>query len=366
MPNRKFTLPEYPVESDLWDELARLNKPIVVYGMGNGADKLLSRFEKYGICASDIFASDGFVRGHSFHGMRVKSFSEIKAEYSDFVVVLSFASNREEVLEMLTDIDKNYDLYIPDMPVAGEEYFDKDFYNDNYHLIKEAYASLCDDASRDVFCSLIRYKLSGRMSDLMAAVATRDELYSLISCKKCYVDVGAYNGDTVREVLSYCPGVKKIIAIEPDLKNYKRLLRMLERDKLKDLVTPINAAASDKNSTRKMISSGNRNSSLASTSSYESRMQTVEEITLDSLKLDACDYIKYDVEGEELSALVGARETIERNHPTLLVSAYHRSCDIFSLILYLRQAHPEYSLYIRRLRCVPAWEIDIVTRYRGT
>ena len=54
--------------------------------MGNGADKLIARFEKYGIKISDFFASDGFVRGHEFHGMRVKSFSEIKAEYPDFVI----------------------------------------------------------------------------------------------------------------------------------------------------------------------------------------------------------------------------------------------------------------------------------------
>ena len=56
MQKEKITLPEYPVTCDLWDELAKLNKPIVVYGMGNGADKLFSRFQKYGIAASDIFA----------------------------------------------------------------------------------------------------------------------------------------------------------------------------------------------------------------------------------------------------------------------------------------------------------------------
>ena len=101
MPYKKYSLPEYPIKFDMWDELQREHRPIVVYGMGNGADKLLCRFEKYGIRVSDFFASDGFVRGHSFHGMRVKSFSEIKEEYSDFVIVLSFASNREEVLKMI-------------------------------------------------------------------------------------------------------------------------------------------------------------------------------------------------------------------------------------------------------------------------
>ena len=85
----------------------------VVYGMGNGADKLFRRFEMYGISVAEIFASDGFVRGHSYRGYKVKSFSEIKESYSDFVIVLSFASNRSEVIELFSEIDKKHDLYIP-------------------------------------------------------------------------------------------------------------------------------------------------------------------------------------------------------------------------------------------------------------
>ena len=48
-----------------------------MYGMGNGADKLFARFSEYGIEVKEVFASDGFVRGHSFRGYTVKSFSDI-------------------------------------------------------------------------------------------------------------------------------------------------------------------------------------------------------------------------------------------------------------------------------------------------
>ena len=96
--------------------------------MGNGADKLIRRFEKYGIKISDIFASDGFVRGHSYAGFRVKSLSEIKETYQDFVIVLSFASNRPDVIDMLAKIDSQFEMYVPDMPVTDEsEYFDSPY-----------------------------------------------------------------------------------------------------------------------------------------------------------------------------------------------------------------------------------------------
>ena len=68
--------------SDLWSHLQSTPKPIVMYGMGNGADKILAVLEKYNIEVADFFASDGFVRGHSFHGKKVLSFSQIKEKYT--------------------------------------------------------------------------------------------------------------------------------------------------------------------------------------------------------------------------------------------------------------------------------------------
>ena len=112
MPYKKFDLPNYPYLEDVWDKIKNETRPIIVYGMGNGADKLFSRFEEYGICVSEVFASDGFVRGHSYRGYKVKSFSEIKETYPEFVIVLSFASNREEVISMLSEIDGKYDIML--------------------------------------------------------------------------------------------------------------------------------------------------------------------------------------------------------------------------------------------------------------
>ena len=41
-------------------------------------------------------------------------------------------------------------------------------------------------------------------------------------------------------------------------------------------------------------------------------------------------------------------------------SLYHRSRDIFELINFTRDNYPDYKLYLRRLRCLPAWEIDLI------
>ena len=356
-----YTLPEYPCLCDVWDRLKNETRPIVIYGMGNGADKLLRRFEKYGIKVSDVFASDGFVRGHSYAGFRVKSFSEIKAEYSDFVIVLSFASNRAEVIDLIKSIDAEYELYIPDMPVADEaEYFDRKFYNENYEKILLVYNLLEDDVSKKVFASVIKYKLSGKLSYLLDSSTEKDEMYSLISQKQieCVVDAGAYNGDTAKEAVGYFPHLKKIYAIEADKRNYKKLLKFAETSRVE--INAVNAAVWCECGEGVFSESGNRNSSVSATASYENKREGVSLVTVDSIVNEKIDYVKYDVEGAEHEALCGSRKVIGNFTPALLISLYHRSRDIFFLPSYIAENFGKYRLYLRRLASIPAWELNLI------
>ncbi|MBQ3015716.1 MAG: FkbM family methyltransferase [Clostridia bacterium] len=361
MPYFKNRLPEYPVTEDMWDKIAKDPRPVMVYGMGNGADKLFARLEKYGRMPSEVFASDGFVRGHTYRGYKVISLSDVRAKYDDFIILLSFASNRSEVMEMIKDIDSKNTLFIPDMPVAGEEYFDKNFYNAHYSEICEAYGALCDEESKNAFSSIINYKLFGELKYLLQCYSDVSDIYNLLKEDiTCAVDAGAYNGDTVRELLSYRPQTKRIIAIEPDRRNFKKLSKYVDEAELSCEVIPINAAVYSSDSAGHFSGSGNRNSSISSTVSYESRDEDVKLVRIDSVSDSNVDYIKYDVEGAEHEALIGSRETIEKYKPDLLVSAYHRSEDVFSLINYLKKEHPFYSIYMRRTLCFPAWEIALI------
>ncbi|MGN1207654.1 MAG: FkbM family methyltransferase, partial [Eubacteriales bacterium] len=84
---------------DIWSRLSSETRPLIIYGMGNGADKLLASFAAHGLVAADFVASDGFVRGQVFHGKRVLSFSEVREKYPQYVLVLAFGSSRAEVLD---------------------------------------------------------------------------------------------------------------------------------------------------------------------------------------------------------------------------------------------------------------------------
>jgi hypothetical protein len=89
---------------DLWSYLKENKKPVLLYGMGLGADKIIKVCEEKGVEISDFFASDGFVRGHSFHGKVVLSYSEAKEKYGNFIVLLSFASSLPDVIELIKKV----------------------------------------------------------------------------------------------------------------------------------------------------------------------------------------------------------------------------------------------------------------------
>ena len=55
--------PVWQEEPSLWERLQSVQKPLVLYGMGDGADKLFAALGELGLTPSGVFASDDFVRG---------------------------------------------------------------------------------------------------------------------------------------------------------------------------------------------------------------------------------------------------------------------------------------------------------------
>ena len=348
------------IDKDLWQYLAESQKKIVMYGMGNGADKILKVCEKRGIEVCDFFASDGFVRGHSFHGKTVLSYSDVKSKYGaeNIIVLLSFASSLAEVIGNILRIADECELYAPDVPVFGAQLFDMAFYLEHKSEMEKVWDMLADAESRRIFENTVAYKLTGKIDYLEAAVSDRDEVYrELLDTKniRCAADLGAYNGDTVRELAEYSESLERVYAFEPDRRNFKKLSAYAEEEK-RFFVEAINSAAWCENTVLEFDAGGNRNSNI----SHSGKVVEVSATTLDDVVKARLDYVKYDVEGSEREALFGSRETINNYAPKLLVSVYHRSEDIFAIPKLVRELRPSYKLYLRRYRYIPAWDLNLI------
>ena len=348
------------VTKDLWSYLSGTKKPILMYGMGNGADKILHVCENYGIQIADFFASDGFVRGHSFHSKTVLSYSQAKEKYTDFIVLLSFASSLPDVIENIKRIATEVELYAPDVPVFGDNLFNMEFFNTHRAELEKAYELLSDERSKEVYTNVINYKLSGKIEYLFASdddEATVTAEFIRPNEVKRYVDLGAYNGDTIRSLMSCAKELAEVIAFEPDRRNFRKLSKFAETVE-KPKISAYKLGAWSHADKLAFDSSGNRNANLNASSGTN-----LTEVSVDSVdniaKNFSPDYIKYDVEGSEYEALIGSRETITAHSPRLLVSLYHRSEDLYKLPLLIKELYPEYSLYLRKLRYIPAWDLNL-------
>ena len=88
-----------------WEKLQAETRPIFIYGMGDGAEKIMRVFREKSIPLAGIFASDEFVRGHSFAGYKVRKLSEIEAQVDDFVIVLAFAAGYQSLVDKIVELN---------------------------------------------------------------------------------------------------------------------------------------------------------------------------------------------------------------------------------------------------------------------
>ncbi|MEG2038931.1 MAG: FkbM family methyltransferase, partial [Oscillospiraceae bacterium] len=110
----------------VWQRLKQTTKPIYIYGMGDGALKILRVLEQYNIKITGFFASDEFVRGHSFMGYKVHTLAEVESMHPDIFVVMAFGIHDTPTINRILQI--KHELVAPDVPVVGDGLFDFDFF----------------------------------------------------------------------------------------------------------------------------------------------------------------------------------------------------------------------------------------------
>lgn len=352
-----FELSDFTGLYSSWERLKNTDKPVFVYGMGDGCLKLFSQFERFGIKPAGIFASDEFVRGHSFLGYEVKTLSRVEQENPDgFVIALAFAAGYRELIDKIDRIAERHELIMPDTAVIGGEPFLKETLEQNIDDAKRVFENLADDKSREVFKNVLKYKITGDISFLKECETDPCETYQSIlkpSAGEVYVDLGAYNGDTVKEYTSFAKDYEKIYALEPNARNFRKLSEYLNTI---DCAEAVNAAAWDK-CEEIMFSKGGGRQSHAQAKGVPTKAVSVDSL----LGGGRADYIKYDVEGEERRAIAGSAETIKRFSPKLCVAVYHRLLDMFELPNQIKSLCPDYKMYLRHYPYYPAWETNLIT-----
>ena len=333
-----------------WEKIKDSGLPVVIYGMGNGADKVIDEFNRLEIPVAGVTASDDFVRGQSFRGFKVKKLSEFEGE---FIIAVAFASCIPEVMNRIYSLALSCRVLVPCVPVFGDEIFNREFIDKNKEKIEFAY-NLFEDDSKEIFAGCVDFMFGGELETLENITTSKEEVFENIlkfSTDEIYLDLGAYRGDTVEEFLSYSDGYKEIIAVEPDRRTFKKLTDYLESVPNS---TAYQKAVYSEKKTLVFSSKAGRQSTISD------KGEEIETLTVDELSADrVITYIKMDVEGAEKEAIEGAVNTLKNQKPKLNIALYHRSGDIFELPLLIAKINPDYKFRLRRHPYIPCWDMNL-------
>lgn len=76
----------------------------------------------------------------------------------------------------------------------------------------------------------------------------------------------------------------------------------------------------------------------------------VESLSIDDFveqnRIERIDFIKMDIEGSELAALIGSENTLKKHKPKLAISIYHKISDFCDIIEFLQSLNIGYKFYL--------------------
>lgn len=171
-----------------------------------------------------------------------------------------------------------------------------------------------------------------------------DETFFNHISDEVFIDGGAFDMNTTLKLKRRIGNnLKKVYAFEPLEKEYLKCKEIIERENLQDKIEVVNLGLWNKLETL----------SFNNTEFGDGR---IDENGLEYLKCDSIDnvlngnkatMIKLDIEGVEKEALIGAKKTIKKYNPLLMVCIYHKPNDIFEIFNLINSYNPKYHFFIR-------------------
>jgi FkbM family methyltransferase len=169
-----------------------------------------------------------------------------------------------------------------------------------------------------------------------------------LSTDEVFIDGGGFIGDTTLNFIEKTKGkFKKIHVFEPvkiNFDNIPQIFHSLNINQTNIAIHNCGLSSSEKEVCFNQNSSGATIDIKGDAS--------VKLVALDKYLSDAerkeITYIKLDIEGSEMEALEGMRETITKYKPKLAICVYHKPKDIWEIPLFIKSIDPSYKLYLRQ------------------
>ena len=325
----------------------------IVFGAGGSGTHAIRVLQSFGITIVCVCDNDRQRQGGLISGIPIIAPEQLRYYQNTIVFVASdWGMDIGRQLQQLGvkyfylgfafDFERWKKHYVPEQILGAAE------------QIEAAYALMSDESSRATYRALLKYRLT-LDSEFFIPAEFPQYYHPLVSLERgdVILDGGTWSGDSA---LEFSHGLDKnctIYSFEPEADNYQRLLVTIEAEKLNSVVVPCQFGMWKETTT------------LSFTTALENSMQyhvsdsgdkKIAVTSIDDFSRERglkVDVIKMDIEGSEVNALAGAAETLMRDRPRLIISAYHEPDDMWQVPLMIHAINPDYRCYFAHHRQSP-------------
>jgi FkbM family methyltransferase len=335
-----------------FEELNNYNK-LVLFGAGGTCYTTIKLMKKKNIFC--LFDNDPSKWGKKIEGYMVYPPNKINdiVDAKTGIVISAISYQYEIALELIN----RYKIPQETIYLYTNEYFEKNIYDvdkikSNIKNINKTLSLLEDDESKKYVKDSIIARLTRNAQYLKGNIniVNAYEYADIVSLKTgdSIIDCGAYIGDTAELFLKKLDGNCKIYCIEPFKSSFDELNNYVRDNNINDKIKCLYNAVS--NEKRTDIVRCNKDVSYMAANIRE-KQGDVENIinvdTIDNLfnSTSKIDFIKMDIEGEEVNALKGSINIIKKHKPRMMISAYHLIEHIWEIPILIKEINPNYKIY---------------------
>lgn len=303
----------------------------------------------------EIKTEYNFQKDHLHNLIKSLSNNEIK-------IVIIDSVNNQESIDYFSNFLSDSIIYCPLIEALAELNWalgyptvkqDQDYVRarlSDYDFISKKFT---DEKSKLVLFAKNNFSLTfDNLPVIQCANNEKDEYFNLddktasllLRDNEVYIDIGAYNGDTILKFISLNNNYHHIHAFEPSKRNFESLLSTCINI---DKITIYNVALGSAEKTVKFFESDfSLTGSRVVDNNFHKNYINLDCTNLDKFTIPAT-LIKMDVEGYEVEVLLGAKETIKRYKPNLAITCYHYPQDIFEIMNTVINIHMYKNIALR-------------------
>jgi FkbM family methyltransferase len=368
---------------------------VVLFGAGGLGIELCSTLRNHGIKPICFCDNDDSKNDKKCCNLPIITFHDLKSEYKNSIIVIASHKYLSSITDQLLDNGFSSENILcqksdPVTPIvfmysmigtqclfAGykKECGDRsllDIYFENEKSITDAYDIFTDEHSKGLYIAKLALMASNQNFELFKNFiqkysqpvleygfgnyeGTPEDYYYFnndvlnISQSEVYVDVGAYDGDTVHTFVETCKKNRvdytKIHAFEPDPQCYKALIENTAG--YHDVICN-QAGVWSQSQIMKFSTSENGIHDQAGKIDQYGNIE-IKVFSLDDyFRGEKVTFVKMDPGGNIIpEAIQGAANTIAQYRPKLALGSYHAAKSLFEIPLLVHQICPDYKLYLR-------------------